>query len=217
VPRYRVLRVTEAQRQELTRRTQSRTLPAGDLFRAKVILALADGRTRTDTAAALGTSKKTIALWKARFEEAGIAGLEARHKGSRLRAATLSVQARVARRVQEKPPDGSTHWSCRKLAADLGMSHATVQRILAKRNYSRIGLIGTWRATILNSSRKQPTSLACISIRPNTRQCSALTRRLRFERSTASIRGCHCRRDAANGADLNITGTPRYRYMRRWM
>jgi len=40
--------------------------------------------------------------------------------------------ARVARRVQQKPPDGSTHWSCRKLAADLGLSHATLQRILAQ-------------------------------------------------------------------------------------
>jgi transposase len=53
-------------------------------------------------------------------------------QGSRPRAATASVQARVARRVQQKPPDGSTHWSCRKLAADLGLSHATVQRILAQ-------------------------------------------------------------------------------------
>ena len=42
------------------------------------------------------------------------------------------MQARVAQHMQQKPPDGSTHWSCRKLAADLGMSHATVQRILAQ-------------------------------------------------------------------------------------
>jgi hypothetical protein len=55
-----------------------------------------------------------------------------RHKGSHPRAATAAVQVRVARRVQQKPPDGSTHWSCRKLAADLGMSHATAQRILAQ-------------------------------------------------------------------------------------
>jgi transposase len=81
---------------------------------------------------ALGTTRPTIARWKSRLEELGIAGLESRHKGSRPRAATPAVQARVARRVQQKPPDGSTHWSCRKLAADLGMSPATVQRILAQ-------------------------------------------------------------------------------------
>ena len=102
------------------------------MFRAKLILALADGWTWARIAATLRTSRKTIAVWRARFEEGGIDGLEPRHKGSQPRAATAAVQARVARRVQQKPPDGSTHWSCRKLAADLGMSHATVQRILAQ-------------------------------------------------------------------------------------
>jgi transposase len=127
-----LLKVTESQRTELTKWAQSRTLPAGDVFRAKLILALADGWKWAQIAAALQTSKKTIACWKARFEEAGMDGLEPRHKGSQPRAATAAVQARVARRVQQKPPDGSTHWSCRKLAADLKMSHATVQRILAQ-------------------------------------------------------------------------------------
>jgi len=127
-----LLKVTESQREELTKWAQSRTLPAGDVFRARLILALAEGRTWSQIAAAFDTSRKTIALWTARFEESGIDGLEPRHKGSRPRAATASVQARVARRVQQKPPDGSTHWSCRKLAADLGLSHATVQRILAQ-------------------------------------------------------------------------------------
>jgi transposase len=127
-----LLKVTESQRTELTKWAQSRTLPAGDVFRAKLILALADGWKWAQITTTLQTSKKTIACWKARFEEAGMDGLEPRHKGSQPRAATAAVQARVARRVQQKPPDGSTHWSCRKLAADLKMSHATVQRILAQ-------------------------------------------------------------------------------------
>ena len=119
--RYReLLRITDVQREELTKWAQSRTLPAGDVFRAKLILLLADGWTWAQIAESLRTTKKTIALWKARFEQDGIAGLEPRHKGSRPRAATPTVQARVARRVQQKPPNGSTHWSCRKLAADLG-------------------------------------------------------------------------------------------------
>ena len=40
--------------------------------------------------------------------------------------------SRVIRRVQQKPGDGSTHWSCRKLASELGLSKSTVQRILAQ-------------------------------------------------------------------------------------
>ena len=38
-----VLKITDEQRQELSRCAASRTLPAGDVFRARLILALADG------------------------------------------------------------------------------------------------------------------------------------------------------------------------------
>ena len=33
------------------------------------------------------------------------------------------------RKTQQKPGDGSTHWSCRKLAQALGLSKSTVQRV----------------------------------------------------------------------------------------
>jgi transposase len=58
-----------------------------------------------------------------------MAGLEAQHKGSKPRTVTPSVQAKVLRRTMQKPDDGSTHWSCRKLAAALGLGKSTVQRI----------------------------------------------------------------------------------------
>jgi hypothetical protein len=38
----------------------------------------------------------------------------------------------VLRRTLERPNDGSTHWSCRKLAGVLGVSKSTVQRIWAE-------------------------------------------------------------------------------------
>jgi hypothetical protein len=41
-----------------------------------------------------------------------------------------NVQARVCRKLQQKPLDDSTHWSVCKLAYELGMSKSTVQRIL---------------------------------------------------------------------------------------
>jgi transposase len=42
------------------------------------------------------------------------------------------MQARVLRKTTRKPEDGSTHWSCRKMAAALGTSKSTVQRIWAQ-------------------------------------------------------------------------------------
>src|SRR5437016_2262010 len=80
----------------------------------------------------LQTTAPTISRWKQRFEEQGIAGLDPRHKGSQPRVANAQVQARIARKIQQKPSDGSTHWSCRKMAAALGLSKSTVQRVLAQ-------------------------------------------------------------------------------------
>jgi transposase len=127
-----LLQVTTEQRDELERWAQSRTLPAGDVFRARLILALADGLSYREIERKLGASAPTVSLWKRRFEKSGISGLQGQHKGSQPRAATPAVQARVIRRVQQKPVDGSTQWSCRKLARELGLSKSTVQRVLAQ-------------------------------------------------------------------------------------
>jgi len=83
-------------------------------------------------ASQLNTTGPTIWRWKKRFEKERMAGLEARHKGSKPRVATPAVQARVARRTLQPPTDGSTHWSCRKMAAALGLSKTTVQRMWAQ-------------------------------------------------------------------------------------
>ena len=116
----------------MKQRAQSRTLPAGDVFRARLILALAEGKTYLQIMRSLQTTAPTISRWKQRFEQDGMDGLDARHKGSQPRVATPQVQARIARKTQHKPADGSTHWSCRKMAAALGVSKSTVQRVWAQ-------------------------------------------------------------------------------------
>jgi transposase len=127
-----VIELTVEEREELTRWSKSRTLPAGDVFKAALILALADGMSYSGIETELNTSRPTIARWKARFEEGRIAGLEGRHQGSRPRKITPAVQARLLKKTQQKPEDGSTHWSCRKMAAATGLSPATVYRIWSK-------------------------------------------------------------------------------------
>jgi hypothetical protein len=94
------------ERQDLERWAQSRTLPAGDVFRARLILALGEGESYREIQRNLQTSAATIARWRMRLEQDRLAGLEGRHKGSRPRTATAAVQARVVRRVQQKPNDG---------------------------------------------------------------------------------------------------------------
>jgi len=127
-----VLRITDEQRSELSKWAASRTLPAGDVFRARLILAMAEGETYQRIMTSLQTSAPTISRWKQRFEQAGVEGLDPQHKGSQPRVADPALQAKMARKMQQKPSDGSTHWSCRKMAEALGVSKSTVQRVWAQ-------------------------------------------------------------------------------------
>ena len=117
------------ERDELMRRARSRGLPAGDVFRARLILALADGCSYREIEKRLHTSSPTIARWCQRFQQHRMDGLNPRHQGSRPRVVTPAVQARILRHTLQAPPDGSTHWSCRKLALTLGVSKSSVQRV----------------------------------------------------------------------------------------
>ena len=45
---------------------------------------------------------------------------------------TPRMEARVLAMTRKPPPDGSTHWSSRKMARELGISHVTVAKIWAR-------------------------------------------------------------------------------------
>src|SRR2546425_2055814 len=97
-----LLAITPEEKQDLERWAQSRTLPAGDVFRARLLLALAAGKSYRQIESGMQTSAATIARWRMRFEQEGLAGLEARHRGSRPRRATAAVEARGNRLVPRK-------------------------------------------------------------------------------------------------------------------
>ena len=125
--------LTAEERAELEEMTKSRTLPAGDVFRARLILMLADGLAYRTIQQKLDTTAPTIARWKERFQQQRMQGLlEIRHPGQKPSVITAALQAKVLEATRHKPKDGSTHWSCRKLAQQLGVSKDTVQRIWHK-------------------------------------------------------------------------------------
>jgi hypothetical protein len=68
-----------------------------------------------------------------RFLQCRIAGLmEELHPGQQPSVRTPKLQAKVLAAIKEGPKHGSTHWSCRKLAARFHVSKDTIQRILAQ-------------------------------------------------------------------------------------
>ena len=119
----------EQQQLELSRIAQSRSLPAGYVFRAKLILMLAEGASFGTIKQRLGTTAPTIVRWKQRFVAAGLDGLDTSHPGQPASVLTPKLRARILSATRRQPKDGSTHWSCRKLAAELGVSKDAVHRV----------------------------------------------------------------------------------------
>lgn len=124
--------LTEEEREELSARVRARSLRASDAERARLILLLADGVPYRTVADKLGCSQTTISLWRRRFLEGGLEGLYSRHQGSLPSAQAQRLEARILALTQKQPPDGSTHWTTRKLARELGVSHMRVARVWAR-------------------------------------------------------------------------------------
>jgi transposase len=124
------LELSAEERDELRQMSASRSLPAGDVTRARIILMLADGRSYAEIQDGLQTTAPTISRWRKRFLDKRISGLiQMRHPGQQPTVITPKLQARVLEATRRKPKDGSTHWSVRKLARELKISKDTVHRI----------------------------------------------------------------------------------------
>src|SRR6476646_8421031 len=110
----------------------SRTIKAGEVRRAKVILRLAAGQPYRAIMKQEGCSQDFIARWKERFVKERLAGLYARHRGKIVSEGIVGQETRILKATKQAPPDGSTHWSTRKLAGHLGVSHSRVARVWAR-------------------------------------------------------------------------------------
>ena len=69
--------LSDQERAELTVNARSRSLPASDVQRARVILLLAEGNSYRVVADKLGCSQTTVGLWRRRFLEEGLEGYRA--------------------------------------------------------------------------------------------------------------------------------------------
>lgn len=130
------MNLSDSEREQLVALTRSRTIQAADARRAKLILMLEDGEPRDTIMQRLGCDSRFISRWSGRFLSERLAGMYARHPGRAPKRPPAKLEARVLNyTLKRKPADGSTHWSSRKLAAELGdVSFSSVQRIWRKHN-----------------------------------------------------------------------------------
>jgi transposase len=118
-----------SERGELHAQLRRRNLPASVAQRIRIVLLLADGASYGDIQEQLGTPASTIARWKKRYEERRLLGLVTLHPGQPPRLMTPELRAKILNKIKEAPPDGSTHWSVRKMAKVLKVGKDLVHKV----------------------------------------------------------------------------------------
>jgi transposase len=128
--------MSPAQREVLERVARSSTAAHREVRRARVLLDAADGVANSTIAARRGVTAVTVRAWRAAFESEGLANWGKVKKGrGRKPQITEGKIAEIVELTTTTTPPGHTHWSCRTMAARVGVSPATVQRI-----WSELGL-----------------------------------------------------------------------------
>ena len=78
---------------------------------------------------------KTVALWRNRFAQRRLAGIEKdAARGGRPSTAKQKFAARIVKTTTTQTPAAATHWSTRTLAEHLGTSPSMVQRVWKETN-----------------------------------------------------------------------------------
>ena len=117
----------EEQRTELKSRVRSQTLDVRSARRARIVLLAADGVGNREIARQLEISRGQVISWRNRFAAGGMAAIAGDLPRSG-RKPTIDA-AEIVRLTTQTKPEGATHWSTRKLAAKLGISDTTVQKV----------------------------------------------------------------------------------------
>lgn len=105
------------------------------MSRARIVLCSAEGVAIEHVAADLGVAVMTVKLWRRRFAEAGLAGLVDAPRPGHPPTYMRKDRDRLVALTMGPPPDGTSHWSVRRMALRTGMSPSTVHRIWAELGY----------------------------------------------------------------------------------
>jgi len=121
--------ITDDERAELTRLAARARLSRNVAFRARIVLACAEGITNREIAQRLRTEEHTVGKWRRRFIKERLSGLYDEPRVGAPRKITDDEVDNIVTKTLEAKPKGRTHWSTRSMAAKVGLSHASIGRI----------------------------------------------------------------------------------------
>ena len=129
------LDLNESDRQQLLQWSSAFGTPQQVALRCRIALAAAEGESADEIAARLDINRKTVMLWRARFEQEGLEGLweVAPGRGRKPTYGPEKIQSIVDATLRTKPK-GMTHWSCRLMAEAQDVSKSTVNNIWQSHN-----------------------------------------------------------------------------------
>ena len=131
-------RVTEGDQQLLRTWIRAGTTPQRVARRARIVLLAAEGYSSREIAQQLGVSTHTVSLWRRRFQAGGSAALmrDAPGRGRKV-TVTADADARVRALLATPPP--ARRWTVRLLATAMGISRASVHRVLKAGKFTLAG------------------------------------------------------------------------------
>ena len=130
-----VVRLSIGDQEEIHGWLTAHGTPQQVVLRGRIVLAAADGRSDSAIARELQVNRHTVILWRQRFLQEGKESLweVAPGRGRKPTYGPEKIQAVVKATLQSKPK-GMTHWSCRLMAKNQGLSKSTVSNIWRSHN-----------------------------------------------------------------------------------
>jgi|ERR1700688_173876 len=117
------VRLRPEERAVLEARLRAPTTEQRDVFRARIVLLAAAGRSTRSIARELGTMPRTVSGWRARFARNGLAGLEDKVRPGPAPKYGAESGRRILALLDEPPPKGYGRWTGALIAEALGDVH----------------------------------------------------------------------------------------------
>lgn len=140
------LHLADDERDTLERWVRRRKSAQALAFRARLILACAEGNKNSDVAVAFHVSRPTVGKWRARFITQRLDGLLDEPRPGAPRQISDADVERVITKTLESIPKDATHWSTRSLAKECRLTQSAISRI--------------WRAFALQPHRTETFKLS---------------------------------------------------------
>lgn len=114
---------------KLTTIVRSAVATVRDVQRARIVLLAAAGKENREISVQVGLSVKSVSLWRRRFAQHHLPGLQDQAGRGRKRTHGPDKVEEIITATLTTTPKNATHWSTRAMAKQAGVGQATISRI----------------------------------------------------------------------------------------